>query len=46
MSINDRPEVREIFGRFDLTEVETSYSVGAKGGSRGGVRELLVAKYR
>lgn len=43
MSINDVPEVREVFDRFELTEVETSYSVGKKAGSRGKRGELLVA---
>lgn len=30
LSLNDRPEVREVFGRFHLTEVRTTYSVGSK----------------
>jgi DNA adenine methylase len=29
LSINDVPEVREIFGRFRLKEVETRYRVGS-----------------
>ncbi|MCW1934132.1 DNA adenine methylase [Pararhodobacter zhoushanensis] len=31
LSLNDVPEVREIFGRFEMTEVKTSYSIAAKG---------------
>lgn len=42
MSINDVPEVREVFSGFDLTEVETSYTVGSKAGSRGKRAELVV----
>ncbi|SMH35711.1 DNA adenine methylase [Maritimibacter sp. HL-12] len=42
MSINDLPEVRELFGRFELAEVQTSYTVSGKSGSRGKVGELLV----
>ena len=42
MSINDVPEIREMFGRFDLTEVETSYTVGSKAWSRGKRAELVV----
>ena len=29
LSLNDHPCVREIFGRFDRTEVRTSYSIGS-----------------
>lgn len=43
MSINDRPEIRELFGRFDLAKIETTYSVGTKRGARRPVQELLVA---
>ena len=31
LSLNDLPEVREIFGRFEIAEVKTSYSIAAKG---------------
>ena len=31
LSLNDRPEVREIFGRFQIEEVKTTYSITAKG---------------
>lgn len=30
LSLNDHPDVREIFGRFELTEVRTTYSIGSK----------------
>lgn len=42
LSLNDRPEVRETFAGFQLTEVETTYSIGAKPGSRGSRKELLI----
>lgn len=31
LSLNDVPEVREIFGRFQMAEVKTTYSIAAKG---------------
>jgi len=31
LSLNDVPEVREIFGQFQITEVKTTYSIAAKG---------------
>ncbi len=34
LSINDVPEIREVFGGFQLTEVERSYTVGSKAWSR------------
>lgn len=34
MSINDVPDIRDIFGRFELTPVETSYTVASKGAKR------------
>ena len=42
LSLNDVPEVREIFGRFQVAEVKTSYSIAAKGAlpDRG---ELLIS---
>lgn len=45
LSINDTPQIREIFGRFVIREVETRYTVGAA--NRGNpVRELLVMNYQ
>ena len=29
MSINDRPEVREMFDGFEQIEIETTYTIGA-----------------
>lgn len=45
MSINDVPEVREVFGRFEMEEVEVSYTVGKQTGSRGKRGELLVSGF-
>ena len=43
MTINDTPEVREIFDRFTVEEVELKYSMSKKEGSRSQVRtELLI----
>ncbi len=41
LSINDRPEVRAIFGAFHLEEVRLSYSVAQAGGTK--ARELVVS---
>ena len=47
MSINDVPEVREIFADFHLTEVRTSYTISRKSNDLAGARaELLVANWR
>lgn len=45
LSINDVPEIREIFGNFDLHEVKTSYSVGG-GKKQKPANELLVMNYK
>ena len=45
LSLNDRPEVREIFGRFAIAEVKTTYTVGSLAGSRGERGEVLVSNY-
>ncbi len=42
MSLNDRPEVREIFAAFAIEEVETTYSVGG-GDKAKRVGELLIS---
>jgi len=44
MSMNDTPEIREIFTGFDLVEVETSYTVARQPGNRGKRGELLISK--
>jgi len=41
LSLNDVPEVREIFGRFTIEEVTTTYIIGSKG-AQPGRRELLI----
>ncbi|WP_420496793.1 DNA adenine methylase [Szabonella alba] len=42
LSINDVPEIREIFAWAQIEEVKTSYTIGNKSGSRGERAELLV----
>jgi DNA adenine methylase len=43
MTINDTPEVRDIFKRFQIEEVELKYSMSRKKGSRSQLRtELLI----
>jgi DNA adenine methylase len=44
LSINDVPEIRDIFGAFNLKEVETRYTVGSANRNTP-VRELLVMNY-
>ncbi|WP_287601175.1 DNA adenine methylase [Thiothrix sp.] len=43
LSLNDTPEVREIFGGFTLETVDTSYSTGSSGPKK--VTELLIRNY-
>ncbi len=31
LSLNDVPEVRSIFGQFEIQEVKTTYSIGSRG---------------
>lgn len=45
LSINDRPEVRELFSAFRLYEVETTYTI-AKTGNRAKRAELIVHNYQ
>ncbi|SFZ86015.1 DNA adenine methylase [Devosia enhydra] len=40
LSINDVPEIRDLFGRFELTEAELLYSVS--GGKGSPARELII----
>jgi DNA adenine methylase len=44
MSINDAPEIRELFDKFDIMEVPTTYSVGARGHQKP-VTELVIGNY-
>ncbi|MCW2395199.1 MULTISPECIES: DNA adenine methylase [unclassified Sphingobium] len=41
MSINDHPEIRELFARFTIDEAATSYSVGGQAKAKA-VRELII----
>lgn len=41
LSINDTPEIRELFGRFAIDVADTSYTVGGQGKSKT-VRELII----
>lgn len=43
LSINDRPEIRDVFGAFDLRPVEVTYTV-AGGRNAKGARELIIQK--
>ncbi|KQR75735.1 DNA adenine methylase [Rhizobium sp. Leaf341] len=44
LSINDVPQTREMFGRFDVVDVDLLYSVS--GGKGSAARELIVAKQK
>ena len=43
LSLNNVPEARETFAALTIEPVETSYTVAARGKSRGKVRELLIS---
>ncbi len=45
MSINDVPEIRALFGAFNLTEVATTYTIGTKNDSRAKRAELLISNF-
>ncbi|NLS28142.1 Modification methylase DpnIIA [Sphingomonas sp. S2M10] len=45
LSINDTPGAREVFGRFVLEDVETTWSVGARVGAQSKVGELIIRNY-
>ena len=44
LSLNDRPEVRDLFGGFQIEVVNTSYSVNARSTRR--VNELHISNGR
>lgn len=45
LSLNDHPGVRQVFGRFAMEAVETTYSVaGGAGAGRAKVRELIITR--
>jgi DNA adenine methylase len=41
MSLNDRPEVRRLFGNFRIETLETTYTIGGGGGAKR-VSEILI----
>jgi DNA adenine methylase len=43
LSINDVPQIREIFAGFDIEAVETRYSIAKNTTRRGGARELIIS---
>ncbi len=43
LSINDVPQIREIFAGFQQEEVKTTYSVARKGTAGSGARELIIS---
>jgi DNA adenine methylase len=45
MSLNDTPEVRELYKMFRMVSVKTSYSVSKKG-SKGGFGEVLIMNFQ
>ena len=46
MSINDVPEIRQIFGAFHMAEVRTSYTISRTANDGAGARaELLVSNW-
>ena len=46
MSINDVPQIREIFAAFHMIEVSTTYSISKSSLGSGQNRELLVSNIR
>lgn len=43
LTINDHPEIREVFGRFDVEVASVSYSISGRGRERHGSPELIVS---
>jgi len=43
MSVNDVPEIRELFGQFQIEAVETTYTIGRTSKSRAKVGEVLIS---
>lgn len=43
LSLNDRPEVREVFRGFEIEAIETSYSIAGSRAGRGRVGEVLIS---
>ena len=45
MSINDVPEIRELFSAFQIEEVKTTYSVSKVNEKAGQRKELLISNF-
>lgn len=45
LSINDNPDVRDVFAGFEMLELKVSYTIGKKPSSRGKRGELLVSNF-
>lgn len=45
LSINDVPEIRDIFSGFEIVEVRTSYSIGSRNDAAGSRPELLISNW-
>lgn len=45
LSINDRPEIRDCFAGFNLTEARTTYSIGHSAPEAGGAAELIISNF-
>ncbi len=46
MSINDVPEIRDLFAAFHLAEVTTRYTIGAKNDPKARRAELLISNFK
>jgi len=45
LSLNDRPEVRETFAAFEVTVVETTYSIGKSPEAAKARGEVLISNF-
>jgi len=45
MSINDVPEIHDIFSAFRITPIETTYTIGKTNDARGARAELLISNF-
>ncbi|SEK32393.1 DNA adenine methylase [Roseovarius azorensis] len=45
LSINDVPQIRQVFSGFHMEEVSTTYTIGTKNDSRGQRGELLISSF-
>ena len=44
LSINDKPSAREVFGRFAIEEIETTWTILTAHGGGKRVTELIVSR--